>query len=371
MKKVAQKIRLAQRMICDFTQPLWGMPRGYKPPMVAEIPQPWAGRQNPVGIQSPPGEVYIPSCRLPRNMPRMPQRGFINQPRVAATPLLWDTVSHIINPDGVASEEGHPDAAIIIVRSYPSGVFYESPRTFSSKCGPPERNARLFGRGLEEARLRAGHHRRRGRSCASPLPTVADALAGRLGEGDQTRIQHLGQAARPRAGGVRVARGIWSFFGQRFRYRQDARLHFRSRRAPQTADLSRRIPRVPAQTHHGMGRAFCVGMTQPRWGSQSCFAGTAPRVAEIPQPWAGRRNPVGIQRAATATPVPPHPNGVPYLSPGLPPCGYPGGLWACQWDTPTGLRHVRTALKGKLPTAKQLSDVVRAALPEKTGAARK
>ena len=55
---------------------------------------------------------------------------------------------------------------------------------------------------------------------------------------------------------------------------------------------SGRIQSVSPQTRHGMGRAVCVGMTQPRWGWGLGIS--PPRVAALPQPWAMGQNPVGI-----------------------------------------------------------------------------
>jgi hypothetical protein len=50
---------------------------------------------------------------------------------------------------------------------------------------------------------------------------------------------------------------------------------------------------------HGMGRAFRVGLTQPRWGWRAGVE-LEPRVAAVPQPWAGGQNPVGIGIRPTA-----------------------------------------------------------------------
>ena len=52
----------------------------------------------------------------------LPQGGCILQPRVAAPPLPWDTVTHVINPAGVASE-GRRHATIVVSRLSASGIF--------------------------------------------------------------------------------------------------------------------------------------------------------------------------------------------------------------------------------------------------------
>ena len=49
---------------------------------------------------------------------------------------------------------------------------------------------------------------------------------------------------------------------------------------------------TPTGLRHGWG--VCRGGPQPRWGCE--FPGGIPRVARSSQPWAGGRNPVGIQR---------------------------------------------------------------------------
>ena len=154
-------------------------------------------------------------------------------------------------------------------------------------------------------------------------------------------------------------------------------------------------------------------MTQPRWGRQSVFTCTVPRVAEIPQPWTMLQSPFGARRfgkrkntdaiAFTASleflgqavpkNVPEMPWGQNLLilsnltesAARLTPTAFRMIAQGCgitpplvdmgsnQPPTPKGLHYIRKvcAMKGKLPTAKQLSDVVRAALPEKTGAANK
>ncbi len=57
------------------------------------------------------------SCSIGTSANRLPQRGCVRQPRVAARPLPWGTICHVINPNGVASGEGGHYAAIVIIRS--------------------------------------------------------------------------------------------------------------------------------------------------------------------------------------------------------------------------------------------------------------
>jgi len=90
-----------------------------------------------------------------------------------------------------------------------------------------------------------------------------------------------------------MAEGIWRVFCQRIRDRQNIRLHSRTAGASQNTHISGRIQGVSPQTQYGMGRAVCVGMTQPRWG-WGLFVGDVPRVAALPQPWAIGQNPFGI-----------------------------------------------------------------------------
>ena len=91
---------------------------------------------------------------------RLPQRGCVRQPRVAVWPLPWGAIMRVINPNGVASGEESHYAAIAIIRSYSFGVFNERPGSISAERGNPKRNARLFGRSLEEIGLFSGHRRR-------------------------------------------------------------------------------------------------------------------------------------------------------------------------------------------------------------------
>ena len=232
---------------------------------------------------------------------QLPQRGCVSQPRVAAWPLPWVTINHVINPNGVVSGEGSHYAAIVILRSYSFGIFNERPRALSAGCRNSERNARLFGRGLEEIGVFSGHRGGRGRSCALLRPIGPDHRTGRLGEGTQTSVQHLDQTTGTRIGGVCVAGGIWRVFCQRIRHRQNMRLHSRTAGASQNTHISGRIQGVSPQTRYGMGRAVCVGMTQPRWGRS--HGHRQPRVAALPQPWAIRQNPVGIPSCQPPTPA--------------------------------------------------------------------
>ena len=279
---------------------------------------------------------------------KLPQRGCINQPRVAAWPLPWVTVNHVINPNGVASGEGSLYAAIVILCSYSFGIFNERPQALSAGCGNPERNARLFGRGFEEIGVFSCHRRRHGRSCTLLGPIGPDHHTSRLGEGTKTSIQHLGQTTGPHIDGVCMAGGIWCIFSQRIRHRQNTRLHSRTAGASQNTNVSGGIQGVSPQTRYEMRRAVCMGMTQsswgwrsfwkrripttprtrriitqdcretttlgqcpkhtprrlrptrmictitqPRWGWGSCV-GDVPRVAALPQPWAMGQNPLGI-----------------------------------------------------------------------------
>ena len=100
---------------------------GISPPRVAALPQPWASRQNPVGI---PGtakqfagvvrtampehlaEQTEEMLKNPYNLEfggagrRLPQRGCVRQPGVAAWPLPRGAITHGINPNGVVSGDG-------------------------------------------------------------------------------------------------------------------------------------------------------------------------------------------------------------------------------------------------------------------------
>lgn len=197
---------------------------------------------------------------------RLPQRGYVCQPRVAARPLPWGAICHVPNPNGVASGEGSHNAAIVIIRSYSFGVFNERPRAISAERGNPERNARLSGRGLEEVGLFPGYRGWHGRSCTSLMPIGSNHHPGRLGEGNQTGFQPLDQKTRTSISGICLAGRIWCVFRRRIGHRQNVRIHCRPAGASQKTNISGRISGVSPQTRHGMGRAVCVGMTQPRWG---------------------------------------------------------------------------------------------------------
>ena len=202
----------------------------------------------------------------------------------------------VINPNGVASGEESHYAAIAIIRSYSFGVFNERPGSISAERGNPKRNARLFGRSLEEIGLFSGHRRRHRRSCASLMSIGPNHFTGRLGEGNQTGVQHLDQTTRTRISSVCVAGRIWCIFSQRISHRQNVRIHRRPAGTSRKTNIPGRIQSVSPQTRHGMGRAVCVGMTQPRWGWGLGIS--PPRVAALPQPWAMGQNPVGIPASA-------------------------------------------------------------------------
>jgi predicted nuclease of restriction endonuclease-like (RecB) superfamily len=227
----------------------------------------------------------------------LPQRGFILQPRVGPPAgLPWVAIHHPHNPIGVVSPNDRY-AAIIVCRLSPSGIFHQRPPTVSDGSDITRRDARLFGRCFQNIGLPARDHRRRRRSCSSPLPVGPHRGAIRLGEGNQTRLQPLDQTTRPRVGSLCVAGRIRRFFRERLGLGTHQPLHRHPGGASQKANLHGRVSDPSAKIRRRMGRALRVGLrTQPRWG-WNVHANRVPRVAAWPQPWAGGRNPVGMKSA--------------------------------------------------------------------------
>ena len=229
----------------------------------------------------------------------LPQRSCVRQPRVTAWSLPWVIIiNQIINPKGVTSGVECRYAAIVIIRPHSFGVFNKRPQAIYAECGATQGNARLFGWDLEKIGLSSGYRGRHGRSCAPFMSIGSYHFTGRLGEGNQTGVQHLDQTAGTRINRIRVAGRIWRVFSQRIRHGQNTRIHIQTTGAPQQTNISRRISGVSHQTWHGMGRTICLGMTQSRWDCMGCDASIVPRVDASRQPWAIGQNPVGIRNFA-------------------------------------------------------------------------
>ena len=140
------------------------------------------------------------------------------------------------------------------------------------------------GRHHENFGVPATHCRGCRGPCSPPVPDGPRYHAIRLGEGNQTRLQHLDQTPRSRKRRFRMAGGIRRLLGQRMDVGANPRIHRQPGAASPPADVPGRISSVAGQARHRMGRAFRVGLTQPRWG-WGAEVELGPRVAAVPQPW--------------------------------------------------------------------------------------